>query len=105
MFYIAFFVTTEEWISQNSLMQKFPFLKNYNYQSLKNYNFFQFKDSLSLYLIKIIESVENGDISPIDHVLPTLEYMSLNKRKKELMVSIKSEILRDALQNKKLEIF
>ena len=69
------------------------------------YNFFQFKDSLSLYLIKIIELVENGDISPIDYVLPTLEYMSLNKRKKELMLSIKSEILRDALQNKKLEIF
>ena len=98
-------LTTEEWISQNSLMQKFPFLKNYNYQSLKNYNFFQFKDSLSLYLIKIIESVKNGDISPIDHVLPTLEYMSLNKRKKELLLSIKSEILRDALQNKKLEIY
>ena len=56
-------------------------------------------------MIKIIELVENGDISPIDHVLPTLEYMSLNKRKKELMLSIKSEILRDALQNKKLEIF
>jgi hypothetical protein len=33
-------------------------------------------------LIKIIELVENGDISPIDYVLPTLEYMSLNKRKK-----------------------
>ena len=100
-----FSLSGDKWISKKEIVQKFPFLNNYNYKSLKNYNFFQFKDSLSLYLIKIIELVENGDISPIDHVLPTLEYMSLNKRKKELMLSIKSEILRDALQNKKLEIF
>ena len=100
-----FLLTTEEWISQNSLIQKFPFLTNYNYRSLKNYNFFQFKDSLSLYLIKIKESVKKGDISPIDYVLPTLEYMSLNKRKKELMLSIKTDILKDALEKNKLEIY
>ena len=101
----SFSLSTEEWISQNSLIQKFPFLTNYNYRSLKNYNFFQFKDSLSLYLIKIKESVKKGDISPIDYVLPTLEYMSLNKRKKELMLSIKTDILKDALEKNKLEIY
>ena len=74
-------------------------------RSLKNYNFFQFKDSLSLYLIKIKEFVKKGDISPIDYVLPTLEYMSLNKRKKELMLNIKTDILKDALEKNKLEIY
>ena len=98
-------LNNDKWISEKELRKKFPFINNYSYKSLKNYNFFQFKDSLSLYLIKIIELAEKGEISPINHVLPTLEYMSLNKRKKELMLSIKSEILRDALQNKKLEIF
>ena len=39
----SFSLTTEEWIAQNSLTQKFPFLTNYNYQSLKNYNFFNSK--------------------------------------------------------------
>jgi len=101
----SFSLTTENWISQNVLMKKFPFLTNYSYRSLKNYNFFQFKDSLSLYLIKIKESVIKGDISPIDYVLPTLEYMSLNKRKKELMLSIKTDILKDALEKNKLEIY
>ena len=98
-------LNNDKWISEKELRKKFPFINNYSYKSLKNYNFFQFKDSLSLYLIKIIELAEKGEISPINHVLPTLEYMSQNKRKKELMLSIKSEILRDALQNKKLEIF
>ena len=72
----SFSLTTDDWISQKTLFQKFPFLTNYSYRSLKNYNFFQFKDSLSLYLIKINESVRKGDISPIDYVLPTLEDMS-----------------------------
>ena len=101
----SFSLTTDDWISQNTLFQKFPFLTNYSYRSSKNYNFFQFKDSLSLYLIKIKESVKKGDISPIDYVLPTLEYMSLNKRKKELMLSIKTDILKDALEKNKLEIY
>ena len=100
-----FSLSGDKWISKKEIVQKFPFLNNYNYKSLKNYNFFQFKDSLSLYLIKIIESVNNGDVSPIDYVLPTLEYMSLNNRKKELMLNIKSDILKDALKENKLEIY
>lgn len=103
--YKSYSLSTDNWITEKRLLEQFPFINNYSYKSLKNYNFFQFKDSISLYLIKIIELAEKGDISPIEHVLPTLEYMSLNKRKKELMINIKSEILRDALQNKKLEIF
>ena len=101
----SFSLINDDWISQKKLLQKFPFLTNYSYRSLKNYNFFQFKDSLSLYLIKIKEFVKKGDISPIDFVLPTLEYMSLNKRKKELMLSIKTDILKDALEKNKLEIY
>ncbi len=101
----SFSFTTDNWISKKLLFQKFPFLTSYSYRSLKNYNFYQFKDSLSLYLIKITESANKDDVSPIDYVLPTLEYMSLNKRKKELMLNIKKDILKDALQNNKLEIY
>ncbi len=101
----SFSFTTDNWISKKLLFQKFPFLTSYSYRSLKNYNFYQFKDSLSLYLIKITEFAKKDDVSPIDYVLPTLEYMSLNKRKKELMLNIKKDILKDALQNNKLEIY
>tara|TARA_B100001769_G_C21962599_1_gene517904 strand:- start:34 stop:873 length:840 start_codon:yes stop_codon:yes gene_type:complete len=94
-----------KWISKKQLFIKFPFLTNYSFKSLKNYNFYQYKDSLSLYLIKIIKLAKKGDSSPIDYVLPTLEYMSLNKRKKEIMLRIKSEILKDALLNNKFEIY
>ena len=96
---------SKSWISEKKLLNDFPFLTSYSFRSLKNYNFYQFKDSLGLYLIKIVDSAKKGEISPIEYVAPTLEYMSLNKRKKELMLTIKSDILKDALLYNKLEIY
>ena len=96
---------TETWVSKKKLLYEFDFLNSYSYRSLKNYNFYQYKDSLSLYLIKIVDSARKGEISPIENVLSTLEYMSLNQRKKEVMLKIKTNILKDALLNNKLEIY
>ena len=77
----SFSFDDKKWITKKKLIQKFPFLTNYSFKTLKNYNFYQYKDSLSLYLIKIIEYANVGDESPIEYALPTLEYISLNKRK------------------------
>ena len=96
---------TKTWVSEKKLLNEFDFLNSYSYRSLKNYNFYQYKDSLSLYLIKIVGSARKGEISPIENVLSTLEYMSLNQRKKEVMLKIKANILKDALLNNKLEIY
>ena len=96
---------TKTWVSEKKLFNEFDFLNSYSYRSLKNYNFYQYKDSLSLYLIKIVDSARKGEISPIENVLSTLEYMSLNQRKKEVMLNIKTNILKDALLNNKLEIY
>ena len=103
--YNSYSFDTKTWVSEKKLLNEFDFLNSYSYRSLKNYNFYQFKDSLSLYLIKIVDSAKKGEISPIEYVAPTLEYMSLNKRKKELMLTIKSDILKDALLYNKLEIY
>ena len=66
--YKNFSLTADKWVTKKKLFEQFPFMDKYSYKSLKNYNFYQFKDSLSLYLIKIIESVDSGGISPIEHV-------------------------------------
>jgi hypothetical protein len=96
---------SKTWVSEKKLLNEFDFLNSYSYRSLKNYNFYQYKDSLSLYLIKIVDSAKKGEISPIENVLSTLEYMSLNQRKKEAMLRIKTNILKNALLNNKLEIY
>ena len=103
--YNSYSFDTKTWVSEKKLLNEFDFLNSYSYRSLKNYNFYQYKDSLSLYLIKIVDSARKGEISPIENVLSTLEYMSLNQRKKEVMLKIKTNILKDALLNNKLEIY
>ena len=81
------------------------FLNNQKLNSLKNYSFLQTKDSLNLYLIKVLKFKKIGTYAPIDYVFPTLEYMSINQRKKKLTQLIKTDLIKNAIQNNELEIF
>tara|TARA_B100002019_G_scaffold42865_1_gene35911 strand:- start:968 stop:1804 length:837 start_codon:yes stop_codon:yes gene_type:complete len=96
---------TKRWRTENDLKKIFLFLNNQKLNSLKNYSFLQTKDSLNLYLIKVLEFKKIGTYAPIDYVFPTLEYMSINKRKKKLTQLIKTDLIKNAIQNNELEIF
>lgn len=96
---------TKRWRTENDLKKTFLFLNNQKLNSLKNYSFLQTKDSLNLYLIKVLEFKKIGTYAPIDYVFPTLEYMSINKRKKKLTQLIKTDLIKNAIQNNELEIF
>ena len=96
---------TKSWTTENDLKKTFSFLNNQKLNSLKNYSFLQSKDSLNLYLIKVLEFKKIGSYAPIDYVFPTLEYMSINQRKKKLTQSIKTDLIKNAIQNNELEIF
>ena len=96
---------TRTWRTENDLKKIFLFLNNQKLNSLKNYSFLQTKDSLNLYLIKVLEFKKIGSYAPIDYVFPTLEYMSINLRKKKLTQLIKTDLIKNAIQNNELEIF
>ena len=96
---------TKSWITENDLKKTFSFLNNQKLNSLKNYSFLQSKDSLNLHLIKVLDFKKIGSYAPIDYVFPTLEYMSINQRKKKLTQSIKTDLIKNAIQNNELEIF
>ena len=96
---------TKRWRTENDLKKIFLFLNNQKLNSLKNYSFLQTKDSLNLYLIKVLEFKKIGTYAPIDYVFPTLEYMSINQRKKKLTQLIKTDLIKNAIQNNELEIF
>ena len=103
--YKSYSFDSDTWVPEKKLKNDFDFLTTYSYKSLKNYKFYQYKDSISLYLIKIVDLAKKGEVSPIENVFSTLEYMSLNQRKKELILKIKTDILKDALSTNKLEIY
>lgn len=96
---------TKSWRTENDLKKIFLFLNNQKLNSLKNYSFLQTKDSLNLYLIKVLKFKKIGTYAPIDYVFPTLEYMSINQRKKKLTQLIKTDLIKNAIQNNELEIF
>ena len=103
--FIDYSYDANNWKTQNDLMNIFPFLNTQKINSLKNYSFLQIKDSLNLWLIKVLEYKKIGSYAPIDFVFPTLEYMSINNRKKKLNQSIKTDLIKNAIQNNELEIF
>ncbi|MFB1027176.1 MAG: peptidyl-prolyl cis-trans isomerase, partial [Flavobacteriaceae bacterium] len=72
---------------------------------LKKPNFIQLKDSLGLYLIQINEFLERGNPAPIEYVSPTLKQIVINNRKLKLIKKLKSDIVDDAIKNKKFEIY
>ena len=96
---------TKGWINESDLKKIFSFLNKQKLNSLKNYSFLQSKDSLNLYLIKVLDFKKIGSYAPIDYVFPTLEYMSINQRKKKLTQLIKTDLIKNAIQNNELEIF
>ena len=103
--FIDFSFNDSIWHKRSDLVKTLPIINNYRYNSLKKYKFFQFKDSLGLYLIKIISLLTKGEYAPKEFVSPTLEYMILNKRKIKLVNDIKNEILENAVKTNKLEIY
>ena len=103
--FIDYSYDTKSWIAEKDLKKIFSFLNKQKLKSLKNYSFLQSKDSLNLYIIKVLDFKRIGSYAPVDYVFPTLEYMSINRRKKKLTQLIKTDLIKNAIQNNELEIF
>lgn len=102
----SFFLNDSVWISSNQVISKIgPLQKGFNKVLLKKQNFIQLKDSLGLYLMQVKDVLEIGQQAPLAYVTPTLKQIIINKRKLKLVNQLKSEIVNDALRNKKFEIY
>lgn len=103
--YSGFLLNNISWSTQKEIRDNFYFIDDTRFYTLKKNKFLKYEDSLGLYLIKIIDSRNSGEYSPKSYILPTLEYISLNNKKRMLSSKIKSEILSNAILKKKLEIY
>ena len=102
----SFFLNDSVWVKWDEVINKIKPLKKYsNKVLLKKLNFVEFKDTLGLYLVKVNEVINTGKKAPISYALPTIEQIILNRRKLKLINQLKSEIVNDAIKNKKFEIY
>ena len=102
----SFFLNDSVWIKSSQVISKIkPLNKGFNKVLLKKINFIQLKDSLGLYLMEVKDLLEIGSQAPMAYALPTLKQIIINKRKLKLVNQLKSEIVDDAIKNKKFEIY
>ena len=102
----SFFLNDSVWIKSEYVVKKInPLNEGFNKLLLKKLNFIQLKDSLGLYLIQIENIASEGEKAPISYVIPTIKQIILNRRKLKLINQLKSEIVNDAIKNKKFEIY
>lgn len=93
------------WIKKEVLLGALPVMRDHSEQVLKKSNFTQLQDSLGVYLVKIEDVLQAGDIAPLSYIKPTLKQIILNKRKLELIKKLETDITKDAIETKNFEIY
>jgi hypothetical protein len=94
------------WVRVNQVINKIPAVTILNKdQLLKKSNFVQLKDSLGLYLMQINDVLLRNEIAPLQYIKPTIDQIVINKRKLELVKQLEKDITKDAIENKKFEIY
>ena len=102
----SFYFRDTIWIKKEDVISKIrPLELGLNKALLKKSNFIEIKDSLGLYLIKINEVLQRGKPAPVEYVSPTIKQIVINNRKLNLIRKLKTDIVNDAIKNKKFETF
>ncbi len=94
------------WVNGSQIYERLPFISSENVTTYLSENlFYEVKDSVSTYMVKVYKVLGRNSIAPYDYLKPTLELMLLNNRKMELMKKLQKDILDDATKNKRYEVY
>ena len=101
-----FSISDSVWVPLHDLKMKMPQLKKVKKNKLlKKGSFIEIQDSLNLYLTRILDVRKKKEIAPLSFVDERIRNIILNKRKLELMSSMESQLVEDAIKNREFEIF
>ena len=101
-----FLLNKPVWLNKNNLTKKLPSLNFFdNDFNLKKRDFFVYKDSLQVYLLKIFDFKKYNTTAPFEVVESNIEKILINRKKLYFLKNFDKEILDDAIQTKKLEFF
>ena len=102
----SFSLKDSVWVKVDQVVDKIPAITTENKNELlKISNFIQLKDSLGLYLVLINDVLLRNNLAPLEYVKPTIDKIVINKRKLELIRELEKDITKDAIKNKKFEIY
>ena len=100
----SYFLSDTIWLNEIEVGEQ---LNNLNQKQkelfLNSPNYFEVKDSLDIYLFKLAERLERGNIAPISYVENTIRDILFNQKKLELLRSFDNDVLQDAIKYRKFE--
>ena len=93
------------WINKYDLVSKIPLINLNTMESdLKKTDFFVYKDSLEVYLLKVFDYKKYNSPAPYEIVKGNIEKILINREKVKFFKKFDKEILDNAIQTKKFEI-
>jgi len=92
------------WFSYIDLIKTTQIIKQIDKKKfLKKNSFFQLKDSVNTYLIKLNKVLNRNDVAPLEYVYPVVKQMLLHKKKLEYIKEIEHKLIEDAIQSNTYE--
>ena len=102
----SYFLADTIWLNKFDVFEKVSFLNNENFDYyLKKENYFEVKDSLDLYLFKVVQMLDQNQIAPFPYIENTIKNIVFNKKKIGFLKEFDKDILRDAIKTKKFETY
>jgi len=99
------FLNDSIWFTKKTLIQNANFLTSKDLLTIKKSQIFELEQSIQVYLFKIEDYLSKNEIAPLSFVENTIRNIVFNQRKLEFIKKFDQEIINDAIQNKKFEIY
>ena len=94
------------WVKAIDFMQKVPLINADNRNRyLKKSQFFELTDSLEVYLVHVKDILKRNESAPLAYITPTLQQIILNKRKLEFIRNLEKDLIDEAIQKKRFEVY
>ena len=78
----SYFLADTIWLNKFDVFEKVSFLNNENVQYyLKKQNYFEVKDSLDLYLFKVVQMLDQNQIAPLPYIEKTIKKLKVTLKK------------------------
>ena len=94
------------WFTKREFLRNFPVIASSNFKKyLKKSQFFLFEDSIEVYLLQVNDYRLASENAPFSMVKNTIRKILFNRNKLQYIKQFDQEILQDAIQTNKFEIF
>ncbi|MTG97128.1 MULTISPECIES: hypothetical protein [Myroides] len=102
----SYFLNDDVWIEVGNIYERLPFITLENRRDFLRSNYsFEYSAESSTYFVRVKSVIPKGGIIPFEFIKKSLRSLIINDRKVELMKQIQEDIIKDAKNNKRYEIF